>query len=152
MKILNVLHQEAIIPKLSAQDKKGILDELAAPISALTGVGHKELVRVLLEREQLGSTGIGEGIGIPHGKLKELQEMVIGFGISKRGVDFDSIDGRPVHIFFVLLTPEQSTGLHLRLLARISRILKNESFRERLLRAADGKEIFNIIKSEDEEF
>lgn len=152
MKILDVLHQETIIPKLSAQDKKGILDELVAPISTLTGVGHKELVRVLLEREQLGSTGIGEGIGIPHGKLKELDNMVIGFGISKRGVDFDSIDGRPAHIFFVLLTPEQSTGLHLRLLARISRMLKNDTFREQLLKAANGREIFDIIKSEDEAF
>lgn len=152
MKILEVLKQEAIIADLKASNKKAILEELIVPVASIAGIDQEKLVRVLLERERLGSTGIGNGIGIPHGKLKELEELVIGFGLSRKGVDFESIDGQPAHIFFVLMTPENSTGLHLKLLARISRILKNDSFRERLLTAADREEIYNIIKGEDEEF
>ncbi len=83
---------------------------------------------------------------------KDLGSLVLGFGLSRKGIDFESIDGEPTHIFFVLITPEDSTGLHLKLLARISRILKNDHFKERLMNAADRDEIFDIIKQEDEEF
>jgi PTS system nitrogen regulatory IIA component len=152
MKILEILKREAIIADLKATNKKGVLEELVVPVSAIAGLEPEILVKVLLEREKLGSTGIGNGIGIPHGKLKELEEMVIGFGLSRKGVEFESIDGDPTHIFFVLMTPENSTGLHLKLLARISRILKNEPFRERLIKAADSEEIYHIIEEEDEEF
>jgi PTS system nitrogen regulatory IIA component len=152
MKILEILKREAIIADLKATNKKGVLEELVVPVSAIAGIEPEILVKVLLEREKLGSTGIGNGIGIPHGKLKELEEMVIGFGLSRKGVEFESIDGDPTHIFFVLMTPENSTGLHLKLLARISRILKNEPFRERLTKAADSEEIYHIIEEEDEEF
>jgi PTS system nitrogen regulatory IIA component len=152
MKILEILKQEAIIGDLKATNKKGVLEELVVPVSAIAGIEPDTLVKVLLERERLGSTGIGNGIGIPHGKLKELEDMVIGFGLSRKGVEFESIDGDPTHIFFVLMTPENSTGLHLKLLARISRILKNEPFRDRLMKAADSEEIYHIIKEEDEEF
>ena len=152
MKILDVLDKKAIIAHLISNDKKAILAELSEPVAQLAGISQEECVQVLLERERLGSTGIGEGIGIPHGKLKSLKRLVIGFGLSSKGVDFDSIDGRPTHIFFLLITPENSTGLHLKLLARISRILKNQSFKERLLNANGQDEIFEIIKTEDEEF
>ncbi|WP_300671754.1 PTS sugar transporter subunit IIA [Desulfoluna sp.] len=149
MKILDVLQLETIIPELTSRDKKGILEELAAPIASLTGLHHPDLVRVLMEREQLGSTGIGDGIGIPHGKIAELDRMVVGFGMSRQGVDFDSLDGRPAHIFFVLVTPEQSTGQHLKLLARLSKMLKNDLFRKKLMTAASRDEIHAIIQSED---
>jgi len=152
MKILEILKKEAIVADLKARNKKGVLEELIVPVAAIAGIDQEKLVKVLLERERLGSTGIGSGIGIPHGKLKELEELVIGFGLSRKGVDFESIDGQPAHIFFVLMTPENSTGLHLKLLARISRILKNEPFRERLLKAADSTEVFEIIREVDEEF
>ena len=152
MKILEILKQEAIIADLKATNKKGVLEELVVPVAAIAGIDQEKLVKVLMERERLGSTGIGNGIGIPHGKLKDLEEMVIGFGLSRKGVEFESIDGDLTRIFFVLMTPENSTGLHLKLLARISRILKNEPFRDRLMNAADSKEIYNIIKEEDEEF
>lgn len=152
MKILDVLHSESILVDLQAQDKKGVIEELATPVAQVTGVDHKELVQVLLDRERLGSTGIGGGIGIPHGKLKGLDSLALGFGISRKGVDFESMDGRPTRIFFLLVTPENSTGLHLKLLARISRILKNDPFKERLLEAADKDEIYQIIAAEDEEF
>ena len=152
MKILDVLQPEAILPNLVARDKKGVLEELVMPIAPQASVTPEELVRVLMDREQLGSTGIGGGIGIPHGKLKALENLLLGFGLSRKGVDFDSMDGRPTYIFFLLVTPENSTGLHLKLLARISRILKNEPFKEKLVGATDRDEIYDIIKREDEEF
>jgi PTS system nitrogen regulatory IIA component len=152
MKILDVLHKEAIIPDLKSRTKTEVLDELVVPVARLAGVNREELVRVLLERERLGSTGIGGGIGIPHGKLKHLDNLIIGFGLSRKGVDFESLDGEPTRIFFLLVTPENSTGLHLKMLARISRILKNEPFKERLLQAGDSDEIYRIVKEEDEEF
>jgi PTS system nitrogen regulatory IIA component len=152
MKILDVLHREAVVPDLKSRTKKEVLDELVAPVARLAGVDHDDLVRVLLERERLGSTGIGGGIGIPHGKLKGIQDLVIGFGLSRQGLDFESLDGQPTRIFFLLVTPENSTGLHLKLLARISRILKNDPFKEKLLKAADRDEILSAIREEDEEF
>ncbi|MBI9085972.1 MAG: PTS sugar transporter subunit IIA [Desulfobacterales bacterium] len=152
MKILDILKKEAILADLKSVDKKGILEELVAPVAIMSGIGAEELVRVLMERERLGSTGIGGGIGIPHGKLKALDTMFLGFGLSPRGVDFDSMDGRPTHIFFLLVTPENSTGLHLKLLARISRILKNDLFKEKLMAAADRDAIHAVITEVDEDF
>jgi PTS system nitrogen regulatory IIA component len=152
MKILDVLPREAVLPDLQARDKKGVLEELVAPIAGITQLDQEKLVRVLMEREHLGSTGIGGGIGIPHGKLKDLEQLVLGFGLSRSGVDFESMDGRPTHIFFLLVTPENSTGLHLKLLARISKSLKHEPFKQRLLAAADREEIYTVIQEEDEEF
>jgi PTS system nitrogen regulatory IIA component len=152
MRILDVLQKEAIISDLKSQDKKGILEELVAPIARITGVNHKDLVRVLMDREQLGSTGIGGGIGIPHGKLKQLESLALGFGLSRKGVDFESMDNQPTHIFFLLVTPENSTGLHLKMLARISKILKHDPFKEKLLNAANSDAIFSIIREEDDEF
>jgi PTS system nitrogen regulatory IIA component len=152
MKILDVLDKKAVIAHLKSNDKKTILEELSEPVAQLAGINCEDCVRVLLDRERLGSTGIGEGIGIPHGKMKSLKRLFLGFGLSKKGVDFDSVDGRPTHIFFLLITPENSTGLHLKLLARISKILKNQSFKEKLINAANREQIIDIIKAEDEDF
>jgi PTS system nitrogen regulatory IIA component len=152
MKILDVLDKECVIPELTSRTKPSVLEELAAPVARRARVDLREIVEVLLERERLGSTGIGGGIGIPHGKLKHLDQMIIAFGLSRKGVDFESLDGEPTRIFFLLITPEKLAGLHLKLLARISRILKNEPFRHRLLQAKDADEIYEIIKEEDEEF
>ena len=151
MKILEVLRKETILADMKAHDKKGVLEELVTHVARIADINHDYLVKVLMERERLGSTGIGEGIGIPHGKVKGLESLVLGFGLSKKGVDFDSMDGQPAHIFFLLLTPENSTGLHLKLLARISRILKNEPFKQRLLHATNRDEIYSIIEEEEEE-
>jgi PTS system nitrogen regulatory IIA component len=152
MRIQDVLKRETIIGDLQSRTKEGILEELVVPVAQIAGVDPEELVQVLMERERLGSTGIGGGIGIPHGKMKNLDSLVLGFGLSREGVDFESIDKKATHIFFILITPENSTGLHLKLLARISRILKNDPFKQRLLNATDGDEIYNIIMEEDEEF
>lgn len=152
MRILDVLKKETIIADLKAKDKKGIIEELVAPTAQVADVNQAELVKVLMEREKLGSTGIGGGIGIPHGKLKNLDSLLLSFGLSRKGVDFESMDGQPTHIFFLLITPENSTGLHLKLLAQISKILKNDPFKERLMNATDDDEIYRIIGEEDEDF
>jgi PTS system nitrogen regulatory IIA component len=152
MKILDTLKEGAIIAELNATDKKAVLEELTGTLAEGSGVGQEEMVRVLLERERLGSTGIGGGIAIPHGKLGLLQSLLMAFGRSREGVDFDAMDGKPAHLFFLLLAPENSTGAHLKMLARISRSLKNSVFRERLMNAADGRELYMVIQREDEDF
>ncbi len=100
MKICDVLAINSILPDLKARNKKGILEELVVPVAEIAGVSQKDLAKVLMERERLGSTGIGGGIGIPHGKMKDLDSLVLGFGLSRKGVDFESLDGQPTHIFF----------------------------------------------------
>jgi len=152
MKILDLLNKDAILPDMQSTDKKGAIEELAAPIVRPTGADPTELVDVLMARERLGTTGIGGGIGIPHGKLRGLDSLQLSFGLSKKGINFDSMDGKPTHIFFLLITPENSTGLHLKLLAQISKILKNDHFKEKLMCAASADDLYGIIKEEDEEF
>lgn len=152
MKILDVLTHKTINVELKANDKKGILDELVAPVAQLTGASHEDLVKVLMERERLGSTGIGGGIGIPHGKYKDLESLVLGFGFSRKGVDFESLDGRPTHIFFLLLTPENSAGIHLKLLARISKLLRDDDIKTRLMQAENAEDVLAVIAEEDKEF
>lgn len=151
MKVVDFLSREGVVADLAGKDKKSVLGELA---EALAGTGRvpsvSAAVQVLLERERLGSTGIGEGIAIPHGKLKELDEVIAAFGRSREGVDFDSMDGAPVHLFFLLLAPESSASAHLKALARISRLLKDRGFRDDLLRAQGREELFELICREDE--
>ena len=115
MKILEVLQKEAILENLVSTDKKGILEELVAPVAKVANVSEEGLVKVLLDRERLGSTGIGGGVGIPLGKLKKLETIVLGFGLSKQGVDFEAMDGTRAHVFVLLVTPEHSPGLRLSL-------------------------------------
>jgi PTS system nitrogen regulatory IIA component len=152
MKINDVLNKEAINVNLTARDKKGVLEELVAPVASAAGTTKEQLVKVLLERERLGSTGIGGGIGIPHGKLKNMQSLILGFGLSRQGVNFESMDGRPTHIFFLLLTPENSAGIHLKLLARISRLLKNDAFKARLMQSQTPEDVIAAVSEEDEDF
>ncbi|MBW2107982.1 MAG: PTS sugar transporter subunit IIA [Deltaproteobacteria bacterium] len=152
MRILDNLKTEAIVAELHATDKKGVLQELTAALAQVSGMDPDEMVQVLMERERLGSTGIGGGIAIPHGKMKSLKSLLMGFGRSRAGVDFDAMDGKRTHLFFLLLAPEDSTGGHLKMLARISRLLKNTVFKERLMNAADGQELYAVIEKEDKEF
>ena len=151
MKILDALNKEAINVDLKAKDKKGILDELVTAVAQAAGANKDDLVKVLLERERLGSTGIGRGIGIPHGKYKNLESLVLGFGLSRKGVDFESLDGRPTHIFFILLTPENSAGVHLKLLAQISKLLRDDDLKARLMQVQTQDDVLSIIGEEDEE-
>jgi len=153
MKITEILEEDLVISDLKASNKRGVLVELSNVL-----VNHHKLadletiVKILLEREKLGSTGIGDGIAIPHGKLDGIDKLYGSFGRSIKGIDFQSIDEKPAHLFFLLIAPKDSAGIHLKALARISRLLKDESFRKKLMKAKDRHELFNIIKEEDEKY
>jgi PTS system nitrogen regulatory IIA component len=108
-------------------------------------------VKVLVERERLGSTGIGDGVAIPHGKMNGVRHPIISFGRSKQGLDFESMDGQPVHLFFLLIAPENSSGIHLQVLAKIAKILKNRDFRKKLMEPATREELYQTIVETDEE-
>ncbi len=153
MKITDILVREASILDLAATTKTDILAELAGSLSATESALDRDgLLTVLCEREALQSTGIGEGVAIPHGKVQGLDRLVATFARSKGGVDFESIDGQPTQLFFLLVVPEQSGGQHLKALARISRFFRDASFREKLLSATDLDEIFRAIEEEDAKF
>src|SRR5262245_16328005 len=134
MKIVDLIKREMIVPALAARDKRGILEELAAHVAKHNAkIDRAALARVLIDREQLASTAIGEGVAIPHGKLAAVGEIVACLGRAPGGVEFDSMDKQPTFLFFVLVAPENSTGSHLKALARISRVFKDSEFRRRLL-------------------
>ncbi|NOY69770.1 MAG: PTS transporter subunit EIIA [Deltaproteobacteria bacterium] len=151
MKILDFLTPATILTRMAATDKAGAIEELSISVADFTGIDNKEIIRVLLERERLGSTGIGGGIAIPHGKLAGLDRLVMGFGRSENGVEFDSLDGKSIFIFLVLLSPDNSTGLHLRLLARLSKLLKDTTLKDSLMRADLPEDVLRLIGEVDEE-
>ena len=152
MKLSEIFKPQLIISNLKANDKKGVLEELSQVITEQNpSLNKRSLLQVLLERERLGSTGIGDGIALPHGKLKELSNLLISFGRSIDGLDFDSIDEQPAYLFFLLLAPVNSAGMHLTALAKISRMLKDANFRQRLMGAKSRKEIYKVIMDMDEE-
>lgn len=153
MKILDILAPEAIIPALRASTKSAALQEIATLLATLhPEIDRARLVQVLQDREALGSTAIGEGIAIPHGKLPGVANVVAAFGRSDAGLDFDSLDGKPTHLFFLLVAPEDSAGAHLKALARVSRLLKDKAFRDRLAAGGSTEQLFAIIKEEDEKY
>jgi PTS system nitrogen regulatory IIA component len=153
MKILDILAPEAVIPALRATTKSDALQEIAALLASLhPEIDRSRLVQVLQDREALGSTAIGEGIAIPHGKLSGVANVVAAFARSERGIDFDSLDGKPTHLFFLLVAPEDSAGAHLKALARVSRLLKDKAFRDRLAAGGTADQLFAIIKEEDEKY
>ncbi len=153
MKLIDILDESAIVADLQAGTKMEVLEALVdGMVDANPDLSREELLHVLLEREELGSTGIGDGIAIPHGKSQEISEIVSGFGLSKDGIEFDSLDGEPAHLFFLLVAPENSVGIHLKMLARISRMLKNGDFRRKLLEADSQQEIYQIIATEDAKY
>jgi nitrogen PTS system EIIA component len=150
MKIADLLDHHRILPVLQATTKKSVLDELAdALVKGFNNLDRNRVVEVLLERESLGSAGIGDNIAIPHGKLPNLDKLVLCFGRSLPGINFDSMDGKPTHLFFLLMAPEDSIGLHLKALAKISRMLKDSSFRRKLMEAADANAIMQLLTAED---
>lgn len=150
MRLSEILSESLILPELKAKNKREVLEELTASlVDCEEGLDHDRLVSVLMDREELGSTGIGEGLAIPHGKLNEIDHLFAVFGRSKHGVDFQSMDGKPAHLFFLLFAPENSAGVHLKALARISRLLKSSANRKRLLDAKSRTEIFRVIAEED---
>ncbi len=141
------------MPDLQAANKRGALEELAKTmVNGPDGLSLQGIMEVLLDRERLGSTGIGDNIAIPHGKLPEISQLKLSFGRSLKGVDFDSMDGKPSHLFFLLLAPVNSAGLHLKALAKISRMLMSQPFRDNLMKAQGPEEIYRLIAERDAEF
>ncbi len=152
MNIVDLLGPLSIVADLKATDKDGVLSELTdAMMRTATSLNREEVLKVLQERERLGSTGIGDGVAIPHGKLKDLDKLLISFGRSRAGIDFDSMDGKPAQLFFLLVAPEESVGVHLKTLARISKLLKNPGVRRRLVEAASGEDLYRIIAEEEDQ-
>lgn len=150
MTISDILTPRRVLAQLRGQTKDAILLELAELLAAdVPGVDAKVLVEVLRERERLNSTAIAEGIAIPHGRLPGLRNVVAGFARSPAGVDFESVDQQPTRLFFVLVAPDDAGGMHLKALARISRLLKDKEFREKLLALPDRDALFEAIAAED---
>ncbi|MBI5815362.1 MAG: PTS sugar transporter subunit IIA [Nitrospinae bacterium] len=151
MRITDILRRENCAGLLSSHGKQGVIKELCG---LLESSGHTDGGTAALEsvigRENLGSTGVGDGVAIPHAKTSGVKSVVCAFGLSPEGVDFYAADGKPVKIFFLLLAPEEAVGDHLKALARIARLVRRESFRNRMERnMGDAGAIYDIISEED---
>lgn len=153
MKIAPYMAEDRVISELQGTDKLSGLRELSRLLAKACRVASAEAIaQILLDREKRTSTGIGEGIGIPHGRVKGLKDFILCFGRSTKGIDFDSNDHKPAHLFFSVLAPENSAAANLHLLSRIVTLLKDHSFKKRLLEARSPKELFQIICDEDEKY
>ena len=153
MKIQDILVKEGSILDLASDTKDAVLEELARAVAKVEpSLNAEQLQEVLTDREALQSTGIGEGVAIPHGKISGLDHIVASFARSVKGVDFQSIDGQPTHLFFLLVVPEHSGGQHLKALARISRFFRDAEFRQKLSSAASLDDVFRSIEEEDAKF
>ena len=153
MKITDILKKEHIIENLVSTDKESTLDELSSFLKDKGMVSNKETLQsALMEREALGSTGIGENVAIPHAKISAIDQVVTVFGRSIKGIEFDSLDKKPVHFIYLVLAPMNSSGQHLKVLARISRLLKNKSLRESIISATEANQIYAIIADEDSKY
>lgn len=151
MKITEFLDKKAIKIGLENQEKEAVLKELVDVLASFKDVGDKKaIVRSLLDRESLGSTGIGQGIAIPHGKTERVNELVAVLGISHKGVNFEALDGDLVYIFFLLVAPKDSAGPHLKALAQISRLLRDSYFCELLRRCKTPEDVFELIRREED--
>jgi PTS system nitrogen regulatory IIA component len=153
VKITDFLSVKTVIPALANHEKNAVVQELAEWVAvSYPGLERQKVLDVLLERERISTTAIGEGVAIPHGKLPGVERVLGVFARSPRGVDFASLDGGLTHLFFVLIAPENAAADHLKALARISRLLKDESFRRRLMAGQTSDELFAIIAAEDDKF
>ena len=152
MKITDFLDPSAICLELKSSSKQDVLTELCALLQASGKITDPEpVLEALMTRERLGSTGIGQGIAIPHGKTAGTDGIVAALGVSKRGINFESLDGAPVHLVFMLVAPKSSAGEHLKALARISGLLKDKFFRQALREARSVEDVQKVI-SEDDSF
>lgn len=150
MNISDMLLEECVLPDLAATSKSAAIQELSQLLAQnYPETKVEDLTRILLDREKLGSTGIGSGVAIPHGKMPSLDHIIAAFARSEKGVEFDSQDGAPVHLFFVLIAPENSAGIHLKALAKLSRLLKNATFRHKLMKLSTQDSLYKAIIEED---
>jgi len=154
MRISEFLCSDAISANLQATEKKGIIEELVNLLIQAKAVDKKikgKLVESLLAREALGSTAIGQGIAIPHCKYENVEKLTAALGVSKKGINFDSLDGEPAYVFFLLVAPLDSAGPHLKALARISRLLKDKYYRDNLKSAKDEEVILKLLSQESDQ-
>jgi nitrogen PTS system EIIA component len=150
MKIEDILSEDLVVSDLASRGKADVLAEIAGVVVRHhPDLDRGRLVAALEDRERLNSTALGDGVAIPHGKLPGLRRVIAAFARSRAGVDFQSLDGKPTHLFFLLVAPEDSAGAHLKALARISRLLKDQTFRARLLEAPDAGALWATIRDED---
>ncbi len=151
MKIAELLREQCVVADIRGKTKKEIITELVETLANARLIEDIEaVVNVVMEREKLGSTGIGNGVAIPHGKLKNISNIMCAFGRSVNGVDFDAVDRAPVHIFFLVLAPEDSASLHLKVLSRITKILRDQSLRKKVIKLSNRHDIYMSILEEDE--
>lgn len=152
MQLTEVLSPDLILPKLKGETKLDVITEFADAIALVHPELDKDAIsNILLEREKLGSTGIQDGIAIPHGKVSVLKDIVVAFGRSAHGIDFQAHDNKLTHLFFVLLAPENATGHHLKLLARLSRLLKQVDLRNQLMESTDAEAIYQTLCNAESE-
>ncbi|HHT9124299.1 MAG TPA: PTS sugar transporter subunit IIA [Candidatus Brocadiia bacterium] len=153
MKLTDFVVKEAVLPDIQSTKKEDAIREILCSLINVQKVDHKDvegIMKSLIKREQLGSTGIGKGVAVPHTKHESITSLVGTVARSKKGIEFDSLDGEPVYIVFLLLSPNDSAGTHLAALERISTVIRNNDFR-RFMREAQGKaEMVEIIKDMDE--
>lgn len=145
MNIVDILNVDGIIPRLNAGSKKQALQELSKRAAQMTGVGERQIFDVLLERERLGTTGVGHGIAIPHGKLPQIDRLYGLFGRLETPIDYDSIDEEPVDLIFLLLAPEGAGADHLKALSRVSRLLRDRTVCEKLRGTADRDGLYALL-------
>ncbi|MEN6542110.1 PTS IIA-like nitrogen regulatory protein PtsN [Parvibaculum sp.] len=145
MELEDLVSPEGVIAHLKVTSKKQALQELSARAAALTGLSERTIFETLLERERLGSTGVGQGIAIPHGKLAQLSRLYGLFARLETPIDFESVDDQPVDLVFLLLAPETAGADHLKALARISRLLRNPAVVEKLRASNDPAALFAIL-------
>ena len=151
MRILDILKESSILVGLKSETKKAVLEEMVGVLAEPGAVSDKQkMLEVLLARESLGSTGIGQGIAIPHGKTDRVKELVAVLGISRKGVNFEALDGELVYIFFLLVAPKDTAGPHLKALAQISRLLRDSYFCELMKRCQSPDELYELIRREEE--
>jgi PTS system nitrogen regulatory IIA component len=150
MRITEFLKEESVVPVLVGPGKEGVLRELSVALNkSLPAVPVERLFAVLTEREKAASTAMEKGVAIPHGRLPEISTLVACFGVSHGGINFDARDGRPSNFFFALVAPENSAGVHLKALAKISRLFRSDELREAILASSSASEIYALIAAED---
>lgn len=152
MRLSDFINKRLINLSLQARGKKEALEELAALLARQRIIpDRKKLVSVLMERESLGSTGVGNGIAIPHAKTDLAKKIIIAFGKSERGIEFGSLDKKPVYLVFLIIAPEEAHETYLRVLARTSRLLHEQSIRDGLRATQSPRQVINLIRKEEKE-
>ncbi len=145
MPLTDIVATNAVMPALKVNGKKQAVQEIAARAAQLTGQNERVILETLLQREKLGSTGIGHGIAIPHGKLPKLERLFGLFARLDRPVDFDALDGQPVDLIFLLLAPEGAGADHLKALARVARLLRDPEIARKLRDSRDAEALYAVL-------